>query len=131
LLEDERVRVLEMNLRAGDKDVRHSHPSETVYFITGSKVKIHLPDGQVVDADLPNGHAMARAMDYPAENAGDLTLRQLSKINGCRLLLARGGTPAHAATGMASERPEDSDGERYLVIAMAAGQREAAHCPGG
>ncbi len=35
LLENDDVRVLEMSLKAGDKDTQHSHPSETVYFVRG------------------------------------------------------------------------------------------------
>jgi len=58
LLNNDEVRVLEMNLKAGEKDVQHSHQDETVYFITGSKVKIYLPGGESVEADLPDGHVM-------------------------------------------------------------------------
>jgi hypothetical protein len=45
LFEDDAHRVLEMSLKAGDKDNEHSHTSEIVFFITGSSLKIHLPDG--------------------------------------------------------------------------------------
>jgi quercetin dioxygenase-like cupin family protein len=58
LLENEHVRVLEMDLRAGTTDHPHSHPSETVYFKQGGKVRIHLSDGNEVEADLPDGHVM-------------------------------------------------------------------------
>lgn len=44
VLENDHVRVLEMNLKVGEKDEMHSHPSETVYFVTGSKVKVAMPD---------------------------------------------------------------------------------------
>jgi len=71
LLENDRVRVLEMTLRAGETDEQHSHPSETVYFITGGKVKIHLPDGEVVEAELPDGHVMWNdAWTHQVENVG-------------------------------------------------------------
>ena len=58
LMENEHVRVLEMTLKAGEKDQVHSHPSEAVYFIRGSQIKIHVPDGAAVDADIPDGHVM-------------------------------------------------------------------------
>ncbi len=45
LMDNNSVRVLEMTLQAGEKDVQHSHQNETVYFISGSKVRIHLPGG--------------------------------------------------------------------------------------
>ena len=78
LLENDRVRVLEMNLRAGEKDEVHSHPSETVYFITGGKAKIHLPDGQTVDAELPDGHVMwNEAWTHQVENVGSSDIKAI------------------------------------------------------
>lgn len=71
LLENDDVRVLEMSLKAGDKDTQHSHPSETVYFVNGGKVKIYLEDGGVVDADIPNGHVMWNGpWTHTVENVG-------------------------------------------------------------
>ena len=71
LFENDYVRVLEMSLKAGEKDVTHSHPSETVYFITGGKLKIHLPDGGAVEADLPDGHVMwHETWTHTVENIG-------------------------------------------------------------
>ncbi len=71
LLENDDVRALEMTLPAGTSDDQHSHPNETVYFITGGKAKIALPDGAVVDAEIPNGHVMWNgAWTHTVENAG-------------------------------------------------------------
>ncbi len=71
LLENDQVRVLQMDLKAGETDDTHSHPSETVYFVKGSKVKIHLPDGGVVEADIPDGHVMwNEAWTHQVENIG-------------------------------------------------------------
>ncbi len=78
LLENDSVRVLEMNLQAGEKDEVHSHPAETVYFIKGGKVKIHLPDGQIVDADLPDGHVMWNdAWTHQVENVGTSDIKAI------------------------------------------------------
>ena len=78
LLKNERVRVLEMDLKAGQKDVTHSHPDETVYFVRGSKVKIHLPDGQAVEADIPDGHVMwHEAWTHTVENVGSADLKAI------------------------------------------------------
>ena len=78
LLENGHVRVLEMNLRAGEKDEVHSHPAETVYFITGGKAKIHLPDGQSVEADFPDGHVMwNEPWTHQVENVGDSDIRAI------------------------------------------------------
>ncbi len=78
LLENDNVRVLEMNLRAGEKDEVHSHPAETVYFIKGGKAKIHLPDGQSVDAELPDGHVMWNdAWTHQVENVGTSDIKAI------------------------------------------------------
>ena len=39
LFENEHVKVLEMNLKAGTTDNEHSHRAETVYFISGGSAK--------------------------------------------------------------------------------------------
>jgi mannose-6-phosphate isomerase-like protein (cupin superfamily) len=71
LLENDQVRVLQMDLKAGETDETHSHPSETVYFVKGGKAKIHLPDGGAVEADIPDGHVMwNEAWTHRVENIG-------------------------------------------------------------
>ena len=71
LLENDRVRVLEMSLKSGQVDEMHSHPSETVYFVKGGQARIHLPDGGVAEVDLPDGHVMwHEAWTHRVENVG-------------------------------------------------------------
>lgn len=71
LLENDHVRVLEMSLRAGEMDEVHSHPSETVYFIKGSKARIHLPDGGTAELEIPDGHVMwHEEWTHQVENIG-------------------------------------------------------------
>jgi mannose-6-phosphate isomerase-like protein (cupin superfamily) len=71
LLENEHVRVLEMNLKVGAKDVTHSHPDETVYFVKGGKAKIHLPDGEAAEAEIPDGGVMwHEEWTHQVENIG-------------------------------------------------------------
>ena len=71
LMENEHVRVLEMTLRPGERDAEHSHPSETVYFIKGGKLKIHLPGGEAMEADIPDGHVMwHEEWTHSVENLG-------------------------------------------------------------
>ena len=86
VLEDDRVRVLEMNLRAGEKDQVHSHPDEAVYFISGGKAKIHLADGNVIDAEIPDGHVMSNeAWTHQVENVGTTDIKAIiveSKAGG-------------------------------------------------
>ena len=78
LFEYEAYRVLEMSLKAGEKDNQHSHTSEIAYFINGSSLKIHLPDGQTVEADIPDGHVMAHEpWTHTVENTGTKDLKAI------------------------------------------------------
>ena len=78
LFEDEKHRVLEMSLKAGDKDNEHSHPAEVVYFISGGSAKIYLPDGQVMEAEIPDGHVMAsEAWTHRVENTGNTDIKAI------------------------------------------------------
>lgn len=71
LLENEHVRVLLMDLKAGEKDEVHSHPSETVYFVKGGKAKISLPDGNAQEVEIPDGHVMwHEEWTHQVENIG-------------------------------------------------------------
>ena len=71
LLENDEVRLLEMTLPSGAQDERHSHPAEMVYFISGGKLRIHLPDGTTADADIPDGGVMEHeAWTHQVENVG-------------------------------------------------------------
>lgn len=78
LLENERVRVLQMDLKSGQTDKLHSHPDETVYFAKGSKAKIHFPDGGEAELDIPDGHVMwHEAWTHRVENIGSSDIRAI------------------------------------------------------
>lgn len=71
LFENEHVRVLEMRLGRGEIDVPHSHPAETVYFLHGGKLRVHLPGGEAVEAELPDHSVMwHEAWTHRVENIG-------------------------------------------------------------
>ena len=71
LMENVHVRVLAMELKAGEKDEVRSHPSETVYFIKGGKAKITLPEGGSMEVELPDGHVMwHEGWTHQVENQG-------------------------------------------------------------
>lgn len=71
LHEDEHCRVLEMKLPAGTSDIEHSHPNEVVYFIKGSKVRVHLPGADPVELDPPDGFLLPHEpWTHRVENIG-------------------------------------------------------------
>ena len=61
-----------MTLKAGENDQVHSHPSEAVYFVSGGKARVHLPDGETMDAEFPDGGVMEHdEWTHRVENIGD------------------------------------------------------------
>lgn len=69
-------RLVEMILPAGKSDVEHSHHHEMVYFISGGKVRIHLPDADPVDLEIPDGHSMTHdPWTHRVENIGTTDIR--------------------------------------------------------
>ena len=65
-----------MTLKAGESDIEHSHPSEVVYFITGGKLKIHLEDGETMDAEVPDGFVLPHGpWTHRVENVGATDVR--------------------------------------------------------
>lgn len=76
IFENEHVRVLEMHIEPGEKDERHSHPSETVYFVQGSRVRLHLPGGEQAEAEFADGDVMwHEPWTHQVENIGQQAIR--------------------------------------------------------
>ena len=72
------IRVIEMSLPAGVIDNEHSHHTETVYFIQGGHVRIHLPDGESMEADIPDGHVMHHGpWTHRVENIGQTDIKAI------------------------------------------------------
>jgi quercetin dioxygenase-like cupin family protein len=57
LLDNDNVRVLEVQFKAGDKLPMHSHPNHVLYAMINGKVKTTLADGKVVDTEVKAGEA--------------------------------------------------------------------------
>jgi quercetin dioxygenase-like cupin family protein len=58
LLENDRVRVVEIWIKPGEKLAMHSHPASVTYVLTAAKLKTTLPDGKTVDTEAPAGQAL-------------------------------------------------------------------------
>ena len=78
LLDNDHVRVLQMTLKAGESDVTHSHRNETVYFESGGKVVVHLPDGGTAELEPPDGFVMwHEAWTHRVQNVGTTDIRAI------------------------------------------------------
>src|SRR5713226_3096353 len=72
LLENDRVRVLELRGKAGDKIDMHSHPAYVSYLVSGSgKTKFTSSDGKTTEVEAQVGKALWHdAETHAAELAG-------------------------------------------------------------
>ena len=72
LLENERVRVLDLCLKPGEKAPMHNHPHDhVIYVMTNSKAKLTFPDGKSSVFDLKAGQALwLEAGSHATENVG-------------------------------------------------------------
>jgi len=69
LLENERVRVLEITYKPGEKAAMHSHPATVNYYLGNFKAKFTFPDGKTADIEGKKGLAeWHEAFTHAAEN---------------------------------------------------------------
>ncbi len=78
LLENEWVRVLEANLRKGDKSPVHWHPGSVVYSLSNGKVKVASPDGGSRVLEVKAGVARwDEPVSHSGENLGDSDIHSI------------------------------------------------------
>ena len=71
LLENERVRVLDVHATPGEKVGMHSHPASTLYYLTDGKLKVTYPDGRTEQRFVKAGTAVwSEAVTHAVENVG-------------------------------------------------------------
>ena len=72
LMENAKVRVMEIRLKPGQKSVMHNHPSDHVVYVnSNAKIKLSFPDGKSSVFDLKAGQALwIEAGSHETENIG-------------------------------------------------------------
>ncbi len=71
VFENERVRLLEARVRAGDGAPMHAHPDTLTYVLQGSKVSMTTPAGETVEAEVKTGQVRWReAHEHAGSNLG-------------------------------------------------------------
>ena len=83
VMENDRVRVLQVQLKPGDKAVMHYHPDHVVYVLKGGRAKM-TSSGKTDVLDMKAGQAIfLKAQSHEAENTGktdlDLLVVELKK----------------------------------------------------
>jgi quercetin dioxygenase-like cupin family protein len=71
VLDNDKVRVLDVRLQPGEKVAMHSHPANVVYYVSDAKVKNTLPDGKTVVREIKAGTAFwNEPLTHAVENVG-------------------------------------------------------------
>jgi beta-alanine degradation protein BauB len=72
LLENDRVRVMEVRLKPGQTAPMHDHPnSHVVYILKDAKFKLGSPDGKAMEIELKSGKAIwMEAGPHETKNVG-------------------------------------------------------------
>lgn len=72
LLENERVRVLDFQLRKGAKENFHAHPAAVTYVVAPFKIRFTFPDGTMRIREAKAGDVFyGEALIHASENIGD------------------------------------------------------------
>lgn len=78
LLDNDRVRVLRVVTKPGEKLEMHSHPANMVYAISSGKAKFTSTDGKSEERELKAGQAIwSDAVTHSSENVGTAPTRVL------------------------------------------------------
>jgi beta-alanine degradation protein BauB len=74
LMENDKVRVLDILLKPGEKAPMHNHPSDhVVYVMANTRFKLTFPDGKVNEVDLKTGQTLwMEAGSHATENIGNV-----------------------------------------------------------
>ncbi len=76
LLDNAQVRVIEVNVKPGEKVGMHSHPGNIVYFVTPGKTKTTTADGKVTELEHKAGETIwSDPVTHSNENVGHTTMK--------------------------------------------------------
>ncbi len=78
IFENDRVRVLAVDIKPGQIAPMHSHPDSVSYYLTDGKLKITLPDGKTMERNPKAGAAgWSDATTHEAQNIGTADFQQV------------------------------------------------------
>jgi len=78
LLDNHRVRVLELRLAPGEREPMHSHPDYLVYVLSPATMRMTAPDGTTKVVELGTGQvSFGSPTMHAGENVGKTTLHEL------------------------------------------------------
>jgi quercetin dioxygenase-like cupin family protein len=77
-LDNDRVRVIEITLKPGEKTGMHSHPAHILYMITGGKLKTSFSDGKSTETEFkPGATKWVEPVTHDNENIGTTEIKAI------------------------------------------------------
>lgn len=71
LIDNDRVRVLEVRHKPGAKEPMHSHPAYVAVFLNATRLKVTTPDGKTTEKDRKAGEVLwSGPVTHAVENVG-------------------------------------------------------------
>jgi len=71
MVDNDRVRVLDVLHKPGVKEPMHSHPAYVSVYMSTTRVKVTTPDGKTVEKDRKAGETLwSEAVTHTVENIG-------------------------------------------------------------
>jgi quercetin dioxygenase-like cupin family protein len=78
IMENDRVRVLDVRFKPGEKAAMHMHPDHMMYIFNDGKFKLTSSQGETQELDLKAGQAIwMDAVSHTAENIGKTNVHLL------------------------------------------------------
>ncbi len=78
VLDNPKVRVLDVNIAPGAKEEMHSHPAYLIYVLSGGKVRGTTKEGKVSETVFEDGKALYREpLTHSVENIGGTNIHLL------------------------------------------------------
>jgi quinol monooxygenase YgiN len=72
MIENDQVRVMDFQLRRGDREAMHMHPAHVLYVFTGFRIRFTFPDGTTRIRETKAGEVIySDAVSHSPENIGD------------------------------------------------------------
>ncbi len=79
LMENDRVRVLDVRVKPGEKTKMHCHPDRVVYVLSDHRLKFTSEDGQIEELELKAGQVLwIEAGAHATENTGKTEAHNLA-----------------------------------------------------
>lgn len=77
-MENDRVRVVDVQFKPGEKTAMHTHPYHVVYVFSDGKLKLTLSKGKTQELELKAGQAFwFNATSHTTENLGETDIHLL------------------------------------------------------